>query len=77
MFRNFALATVLVIAQQTSLHSGTLLPIRVNQAVSGETIQVGSEVSASLSVDLVQNSRAILPGRDAGCTPGLTSLPTR
>ena len=68
MFRNFAFATALValtpiclIAQQTSLHSGTLLPIRVNQAVSGETIQVGSEVSASLSVDLVQNSRAILP----------------
>jgi hypothetical protein len=68
MFRRLSLAVVLVaiaplalVAQQISLRSGTLIPIRVDQAVSGETIQVGTEVSASLSADLIQNNHAVLP----------------
>lgn len=68
MFRRLSLAVVLVaiaplalVAQQISLRSGTLIPIRVDQAVSGETIQVGTEVSASLSADLIQNNHAVMP----------------
>ena len=68
MFRRLSLAAALVsfaslslIAQPVSLHSGTSLAIRVDQAVSGGTIQVGAEVSASLSADLMQNSHAVLP----------------
>lgn len=68
MFRRLSIAAAFValvplslIAQQTSLRTGTPLPIRIDQAVSGETIQVGAEVPASLLVALVQDGRAVLP----------------
>jgi hypothetical protein len=56
-----ALVPLSLIAEQTSLRTGTPLAIRVDQAVSGETIQVGAEVSASLSADLVQDNHTIFP----------------
>ena len=68
MIRRFGLAAAFVaflplslIAQQTSLGSGTTLPIHIDQAVSGQTVQMGAEVAASLAVDLVQNGDAVLP----------------
>ena len=68
MFRRFTLAAAFVaflplsmVAQQTSLRSGTSLPIRIDQPVSGQTVQAGTEVVASLAVDLVQNCHTILP----------------
>ena len=68
MFRRFTLAAAFVaflplsmVAQQTSLRSGTSLPIRIDQPVSGQTVQAGTEVVASLAVDLVQNGHTILP----------------
>ena len=68
MFRRLALAAAVVafapislIAQQSSLRPGTSLSIRIDQPVSGQTIQPGAEFSGSLTVDLLQNSRAVLP----------------
>jgi hypothetical protein len=68
MIRRIGLAAAFVaflplslIAQQTSLGSGTTLPIHIDQAVSGQTVQMGAEVAASLAVDLVQNGDAVLP----------------
>jgi hypothetical protein len=68
MFRRLALAAAVVafasislIAQQASLRPGTSLPIRIDQPVSGQTIQPGAEFSGSLAVDLIQNGRSVLP----------------
>jgi hypothetical protein len=68
MFRRFALAAAFVVflplaisAQQISLHSGTSLPIRIDQPVSGQSVQAGAEVVALLAVDLMQNAHTVLP----------------
>jgi len=67
MFRRFvmaaafvALAPLSLIAQQTLLRPGTSLPIRIDQPVSGQDVQPGAEISASLAVDLIQDGRAVL-----------------